>query len=311
MAAWALTEKNAIMYVNGTELQWEVNVGSGNGSVPSGNKPLPEPKLTQIYGTTMPQWVTGLTHWGRATHICVSKLTIIASDNGLSPGRHQAIIRTNAGILLIRPLGTNFSEFLVEILIFSFKKMRFKVSSAKRRPFCLGLNELTGYCNIEAPYCVVNPGHPSALLLWHHEIDALSYQHRNSHCGDKTIFWPSCLHNGISCAGNMMFICWIRAQGTIFPCQWSNPEENEQIIWHLAKLRQPRVLRHLMLLLCSYVAQIQPMRGLCAISRSIGQRSRSHGGFKFFAVGAGGILVEYWSTISSSETGLRFVTWNI
>ena len=83
-----------------------------------------------------------LTHWGRVTHICVNDLTIIGSDNGLSPGRRQAIIRTNAGILLIRPLGTNFSEFLVEILIFSFKKMRLKVSSAKRRPFCLGLNEL-------------------------------------------------------------------------------------------------------------------------------------------------------------------------
>ena len=76
------------------------------------------------------------------THICVSDLTSIGSDNGLSPGRRQAIIRTNAGILLIRPLGTNFSEFLVEILIFSLKKMRLKVSSAKRRPFCLGLNEL-------------------------------------------------------------------------------------------------------------------------------------------------------------------------
>ena len=83
-----------------------------------------------------------LTHWGRVTHICVSDLTSIGSDNGLSPGRRQAIIRTNAGILLIRPLGTNFSEFLAEILIFSFKKMRLKVSSAKRRPFCLGLNEL-------------------------------------------------------------------------------------------------------------------------------------------------------------------------
>ena len=30
-----------------------------------------------------------LTHWGRVTHICVSKLTIIGSDNGLSPGRHH------------------------------------------------------------------------------------------------------------------------------------------------------------------------------------------------------------------------------
>ena len=76
------------------------------------------------------------------THICVSKLTIIASDNGLSPGRRQATIWTNAGILLRGPLGTHFCATLIEILLFSFKKMRLKVSSAKRRPFCLGLNVL-------------------------------------------------------------------------------------------------------------------------------------------------------------------------
>ena len=84
-----------------------------------------------------------LTHWGRVTHLCVSKLAIIGSDNGLSPDWCQAIFWTNAGILLIGPLGTNFSEFLMEILTFPFKKMRLKVSSAKRRPFCLGLNVLT------------------------------------------------------------------------------------------------------------------------------------------------------------------------
>ena len=83
-----------------------------------------------------------LTHCGRETHICVDKLTIIGSDNGLSPGRRQAIIWTNAGILLIGPLGTNFSEIVFEIYIFSFKKMRLKVSSGKWRLFCLGLNEL-------------------------------------------------------------------------------------------------------------------------------------------------------------------------
>ena len=49
------------------------------------------------------------------THICVGKLTIIGSDNGLLPGRHQAIIWTNAGLLLIVPLGTNLSEILIEI----------------------------------------------------------------------------------------------------------------------------------------------------------------------------------------------------
>ena len=74
-----------------------------------------------------------LTHWGRVTHICVSKLTIICSDNGLSPGRRQAIIWINAGILLIRTLGTNFSEMLGKIHSFSFKKMHLKMSSAKGR----------------------------------------------------------------------------------------------------------------------------------------------------------------------------------
>ena len=81
------------------------------------------------------------------TYICVSVLTFIGSDNGLSPGRRQAIIRTNAGILLKRPLGTNFSEILIEILLFPFKKMRLTVSIAKRRPFCLGLNVLSQNLN--------------------------------------------------------------------------------------------------------------------------------------------------------------------
>ena len=84
-----------------------------------------------------------LTHWGRVTHICVGKLTIIGSDNGLKPGLRQAIFWTNDGILLIGPLGTNFNEILIEILIFSFKKMHSKVSSANRRPFCPGLNVVT------------------------------------------------------------------------------------------------------------------------------------------------------------------------
>ena len=56
-----------------------------------------------------------LTHWGQVTHICVGKFTITDSGNGLSPGGRQAIIWTNAGILLIRPLGTNFSEILIGI----------------------------------------------------------------------------------------------------------------------------------------------------------------------------------------------------
>ena len=68
----------------------------------------------------------GLTHWGRVTHICVSNQTIIGSDNGLSPARRQAIIWSNAVILLIRTLGTNFSEILSKIQTFPFKKLILK-----------------------------------------------------------------------------------------------------------------------------------------------------------------------------------------
>ena len=70
--------------------------------------------------------------------------TIIASDDGLSPGRRQAIIRSSAGILLIHTFGTNFSEIVSEIQTFSFKEMHLKISGKWRgRPFCLGLNVLT------------------------------------------------------------------------------------------------------------------------------------------------------------------------
>ena len=83
-------------------------------------------------------------------HICISKLNIIGSDNGLSPRRRQAIIWANAGILLIGPLGTNFSEIFIEIYTFSFKKMYLKKSSGEWRPFCLGLNVFTVQCQHEA-----------------------------------------------------------------------------------------------------------------------------------------------------------------
>ena len=85
----------------------------------------------QSYSTS-PEMCTGftflmlfLTHCDRVTHICVGTNTNIGSDNGLSPGRRQAIIWTNAGILFIEPLGTNFSGITSEIHTFSFKKMHF------------------------------------------------------------------------------------------------------------------------------------------------------------------------------------------
>ena len=60
------------------------------------------------------------------THMCVSNHTNIDSDNDLSPGRQQAIILTNAEILLIGHLGTKFSKILIEFYTFSFKKWIWK-----------------------------------------------------------------------------------------------------------------------------------------------------------------------------------------
>ena len=76
------------------------------------------------------------------THICFSNLTIIGSDNDLSPGRRQAIIWTNDDILLSRTFRTHFSEIISKTHTFSFKKMHVKMSSGKWRPSCLGLNVL-------------------------------------------------------------------------------------------------------------------------------------------------------------------------
>ena len=100
-------------------------------------------------------WTAAISRWGQVMHICISKLPIIGSDNGLSPGRRQAIIWTNAEILLIGPLGTNFSEIVIKIHILSSKKMHLKMSSGNLRPFCLGLNVICG----SSPHATYNSTH--------------------------------------------------------------------------------------------------------------------------------------------------------
>ena len=72
-------------------------------------------------------------------HICVSKLIAI----GLWLVACPAPSRYLAGIFLIRPLGTNFSEIVIELYTFSFKKMHLKMLSGKWLPFCQVLNVST------------------------------------------------------------------------------------------------------------------------------------------------------------------------
>ena len=84
------------------------------------------------------------------THICISKLTITDSDNGLSPDQCQAIIWTNVGILLIWTL-------VREIHTFSFKKMHLKMLLAKLWHFCLGLDVLSRIYSFPMPSLIKKP----------------------------------------------------------------------------------------------------------------------------------------------------------
>ena len=138
------------------------------------------------------------------THMCGGNLTIIGPDNGLSPGRRQAIIWTNDGILLIGPLGTNFSEFLIGIHTFSFKEMHLKMSSAKWRPFCLGLNVLRQYCR------------------WH-----------GNHHAAQWLF-PACIFQLLHClqnAGLCFQIIWMKN------ITYWKPKETALIVSHITERR--------------------------------------------------------------------------
>ena len=121
----------------------------------------PWSSMWTVLGSRVTNYNSLLTHWGRVTYICVSKLTIIGSDNGLSPDRRQAIIWTNAGISLFGTLETNFSKISIWIKILSIKETDLKMSSGKCRPFCLG--------PIMLKSLLVDDHFPTRLLIgWQH-----------------------------------------------------------------------------------------------------------------------------------------------
>ena len=100
-----------------------------------------------------------ITRWDRVTHICVRKLTTIGSDNGLSPARRQANIWTNAGILLIGPLGTNFSEiFYPNSSIFinenALENVVCEMACILSRPQCDNIRRIWWYLGYYIILCV-------------------------------------------------------------------------------------------------------------------------------------------------------------
>ena len=158
-----------------------------------------------------PRWGY-LTYWGRVKHICVGNLSVIGSDNGVSPGWRQAINWTNAGILLIGPLETNFSEILIQLVAFSFNKMRLKVSIAKWRLYCLGINVLKGRdYHLSFLHC---QGSYKGLLLWSETdtgddllLNLCQVISRTS--ADLLFIWSFCTNSMILSTCNEPFITWV------------------------------------------------------------------------------------------------------
>ena len=134
-------------------------------------------------------------------------------------GRRQAIIWTNAGILLTGPLGTNFNDILIWIQTFSFKRMHLKVSYAKWRPFCLGLNVLKiGHwdsshsigCQVDMPYWIWWITHKLTRLFWY--ICLLTYHSMSSWLGHGG--WELLLP--ITVCGIGLWVCVILLLNVIF-----------------------------------------------------------------------------------------------
>ena len=161
-------------------------------------------------------------------HICVNKLNIISSDNGLSPERRQAIIWSNAGVLLIGPVGTNFSEISIEIYIFSFKKM----SSGNWQPFCLGINVFT---SLSMPSKVLSPWNWVLECSYHFEIRQLACQIseplKNSKCQSdafNSFRDLMCDIEMVTCLMESHFVSWAKLDISIkkdfIEFQWFHPE---------------------------------------------------------------------------------------
>ena len=77
-----------------------------------------------------------LTHWGRVTHICVGKLTIIGSDNGLAPTRNQCwdIVNWNLRNKLQWNLKRNSYIFIQEN---AFENVVWRMAAILSRPQCV------------------------------------------------------------------------------------------------------------------------------------------------------------------------------
>ena len=135
-----------------------------------------------------------LTYWNQVTHVSMytCNLTIIGSDNGLSPDRRQASTWTNAEISLIVPVETNCSDFFYSKSVhFHSTEMHLKTSSVKWRPFCLRLNVLTiSHCQFDNSW---GSNRQQAIVIW-------------TNVGLVNL--PICMCHWPRRFGSLTYICW-------------------------------------------------------------------------------------------------------
>ena len=132
------------------------------------------------------QWSNLLTHWGRVTHLCVSDLTIIGSDHGLSPSRSQSIIRTNANIVN-RALGSKLQwHFNRNSNIFihenAFESVVCEKASILSRPQCVTKIRANPQTAQQNPNCMQSSWDCSKhmICIVYQQYNAIihSYEHR-------------------------------------------------------------------------------------------------------------------------------------
>ena len=172
-----------------------------------------------------------LTHWGRVTHICVGNLTIIGSDNGLSPRRRQAITWTNVGILLTGPLqcrnklqwNVNRNSYIF-IQENPFENVVWKMAAILSWPQCVNMPGRMCWATWGDPIDAVEYKHRERVSLLAAApivketngsiqfIKLLSYKYKEYHYKDESVVTPCYFRCGNSCTGKTTVLYWIMPQ---------------------------------------------------------------------------------------------------
>ena len=100
-------------------------------------------ELSEYFGEHLLQWNSlECIKSSRAIHAYTRQYTneIIGSDNGLTPVERQARYLYQCWLIVNRATGNKFQWNLNSNITIFIKKMNMKLTSAKWRPFCVGLN---------------------------------------------------------------------------------------------------------------------------------------------------------------------------